>query len=141
MIIEQAVLKTLADDATIAGYVAARIYFMRAPQNTAAPYITLFKVSAPRDATLDGASGLVRGRIQVDVYAETYMGSKDIAAAVKAALVDYSGDMANSGFPYVLPSDFGVPVNGVDCDDESDYWEEENKLYHVQMDFLIWYNE
>jgi len=132
MKIEQAIRDECYGAAAIAALVIDRIYYVRAPQDVLKPYIVFSKVSAPRDNTHDGPSGLVNARFQFDCYATTYMGAKAIAAAVQSELEGYSGTMGGAG---------GVLVNGCFYDDEQDNWDEETKFYCVTQDFVMWYRE
>jgi len=82
MYIEQALQTVLSEDATVSGYVDDRIFYVKAPPKAKAPYIVFAKLSAPRDMTLTGASGLVRGRFEFECYSATYMQAKEISQAV-----------------------------------------------------------
>ena len=70
---------------------AARINFGKHPQGAALPGIVINVVSAGTTAySLDGA-GIYDARIQVDAYAETYVGVKAVERAVRARLEAYQG--------------------------------------------------
>ena len=66
------------------------------PQNAVMPAIVTDKIDDARDRTLDGASGLGRPRMQIDIYtdgttAAGYGEADRIAIAVRHALEDYAG--------------------------------------------------
>lgn len=60
-------------------------------QGTALPRIALYQVSGTEGATLDGAEGFVKGRVQVDVYGATYASALLVARQVRTTLSGYSG--------------------------------------------------
>jgi hypothetical protein len=61
-------------------------FWVRAPQGTKPPYAVLQGISGVRDYHSQGASGLVESRVQIDCYAKTYDGVKDVARCVVALL-------------------------------------------------------
>jgi len=132
MIIEQAILTLLAGTSGVTALVSNRIYYVQAPQKVDTPYIVFFKVSGNRDHTHDGATGLANPRFQVDIFGETYLSVKDVAAQVQAALQGYSGTMGGAG---------GVAVNGCFYEDENDFYGETTKLYHIAQDYILWHRE
>jgi hypothetical protein len=54
-------------------------------QGSPLPAATLFKTDGPDDVTLDGASGFVDGRVQIDCYGATLLDSSNLADAIRAA--------------------------------------------------------
>lgn len=70
--IPEFIYETLSSDPAIAGVVGARIYPLRAPQSTAAPYIVYSRVSQVPDLVMSGRCNSSRARIQIDVYGRTY---------------------------------------------------------------------
>ena len=54
------------------------------------------------------------------------------AAAVQSALQGYSGTMGGES---------GVSVGNVIYADETDLYEENTKLFHVALDFILWHKE
>jgi len=132
MLIEQALMTFLNAQSGITDLVSTRIYFRKAPQDVAKPYLVLFKVSGIREHSHDGSSHLAHPRFQLSAFATTYSEAKEIIAAVQAALQAYSGTMGGDG---------GVYVNGCFYEDESDFFETETSLYHVSADYIIWHSE
>ena len=86
MSIETTLYSTLANNATVAALVSARIYPALAPESAAFPYLTYFNVAGSRISTLPGVGDGVRKRIQINCNAETYAGSKTLGSAVIGAL-------------------------------------------------------
>lgn len=51
-----------------------------------APSVALHLIDAPPDWTLQGPSGLVQARVQIDAWAETFLEAKAVGNAAVAAL-------------------------------------------------------
>lgn len=102
-----------------------RIHFVKAIQGTAFPYIVLSKVSEQKDYSHDGASGLARPRFQVSVFGDAYVGTKLAAVEVKEAMDSWNAD----GIKF-------APLQN-----EIDLYEEDTGLYHVPLDFFLYYQD
>ena len=76
-----ALLATVAD---------GRRHWVRAPQKIRPPYVILQRIGGRAKYHMQGPSGLVSSRVQIDVYAEKYAEAKAIAAQVKALVSGYS---------------------------------------------------
>lgn len=98
---------------------ADRIYPQIAPDAAAPPYIVHQRVSANTENILDGASGLVNTRLQVDVYATTYAQAQAVAAAIDALMAGWEVQNVS-----VLSQDF---------------YEADAKLHRVATDYSIWH--
>ena len=70
--------------AALTALVSTRIYPGQAPEASTQPYIVQHQISQRRYPNLTGPSGMVRMRLQLDVFAET----RDSAMAVFAVLRD-----------------------------------------------------
>ncbi len=136
MMIEQALHTELAGATGLTALVGERIYFRKAPQDVSKPYLVFFKVSAPREHSHDGASGLVASRWQFSCFATSYKEAKDVVQQVQAELQAFSGVMGGAG---------GVYVGAAFYMDENDYYESgartESDLYHIAADYRIWHEE
>ena len=106
--------------------VDGRVFPVKAPQGTAAPYIAYLKVSNKRYYTHSGFNGVSKARIQVSCFGKTYASSKSVADQVKEALESW----ARIG-----------KVQTVFIENELDLFNEEVKTYHIPIDFLITYDE
>lgn len=104
--------------ALLAPLASGGCYPVRAPQNRPTPYIIFQVISSVPDVSLDGPTGLVRRRVQVDAYGDTYEAVKTMEQQISAA-------MAGAAFT-------NVPLMARDLD------EQETKKYRVSMDFSIW---
>ena len=132
MKIEQAILKELLADSGITSLIGERLYYVKAPQDVVKPYVAFFKASAPREYSHDGASKLAHPRFQFSCFATTYYEAKQITEAIRAAIEAFSGTMGGAG---------GVEVGHCFLINESDIYEENTKLFHVAVDYLIWHKE
>jgi hypothetical protein len=108
----------------------ARLYWVRAAQGAAKPYVTLQIISRIPDMTHAGANGLNTARLQVDCYGLTYLNAKSAARAVETRLSGYRGTSS------------GIIFDGIFKDSERDQYESDDstdKLFRVSMDFIIWH--
>ena len=60
-------------------------------QGTALPRIALYRVSGVDETTLDGRSGWLMGRVQLDIYGASYAQAIGVSRAVTSALSGYRG--------------------------------------------------
>jgi len=132
MKIEQAILKELLADSGITALIGERLHYVKAPQDVAKPYVVLLKASGPREYSHDGASELARPRFQFSCFATTYYQAKQIAEAIRSVIEAFSGTMGGDG---------GVEVGSCFYINESDIYEEDTRLFHVAVDYLIWHKE
>lgn len=70
--------------------VGQRIYALRAPQDVEPPYITWMPIVAEEMPDLDlPQHDLARARVQVDVWARSYLEAIQIAGDVREAMADH----------------------------------------------------
>jgi hypothetical protein len=112
----------LRDDPDVSALVDMRIYPDILPQNPVYPSITYFEIDPGAQYCLSGPSDLTNPQIQVDCWAVTRSGAKDLAAKVKAAI-----DGANT-FKGLLVAGRSI-------------YEDEVDVYRSSLDFSIWYKE
>lgn len=123
-------LKAHAPLTALIGTAPARVYWMRAPQNVARPYVVLQVITGLPDVAHSGPTGLVAGRVQADAYADTYGSAKAVARALAARLSGFRGTRLTTVF------------DGVFKDAERDGYEDDaspDKLFRTSQDFLIWH--
>lgn len=129
---EEALIDLLKSHAALTALIGtnpARVYWMRAPQAIARPYVVLQVVSSIPDVTHGGPSGLVGSRVQVDSYGDTYGSVKAVARAVTGRLSGFRGPRLTTTF------------DGIFKDAERDEYEDSaapDKAFRVSMDFLVW---
>lgn len=116
--------------ATLPQLVGSRIHWVLSPQKTALPRIVLYRISGVRDMHMNGPSGLVASRVQVDCISTGYASAKAVARSVEARLSGYSGTTGNIRFE-------GCFLIG-ERDDYSDT-ETPDKLFRTSLDFDIWH--
>jgi len=126
MSFESSLLTWLKNNLPLAGN---RVYAVLAPQDVSTPYIVYTLISAPRDYTHDGPSGIVEARYQFNLCAETYAGAKAMADQLRGTL---------SGFSGLFES---VTVFSAMLDTELDSHEDNADLYVIFCDYIISYKE
>ena len=72
--------------------IAPRLFWGRAPQTAPArPYVVLSRISGVPGYHMQGSDGLVSSRIQIDVYADTYIAAHNTGNAIVGVLSGYRG--------------------------------------------------
>ena len=66
-------------------------YWVRAPQKKPRPYVVLNRVGGEQNYHMQGPSGFVSSRVQIDCYADRYSDVTAVARAVKALVSGYQG--------------------------------------------------
>lgn len=76
----------LTTDGPLSPLIGTRVYPLIRPQNSPLPAIRYQVVSDPRPEHLQGYDGARVSRVQVDCFAETYIGARDVAEKAIAAV-------------------------------------------------------
>lgn len=131
MSVEKAVIAVLASDGTVTGLVSGRLYLLgNVPQTPTLPFVRVRDISTVRpDHTHDGPSGLARPRIEFRCIAGTYSGAKDLANAVREALVGFKGTSE------------GVEIGSVVSANERDDYEPDTKRHLRDLDLFVTHSE
>ena len=87
MSIESTLFATLDNDATLTGLLASRIYPGVAPDNADYPYITYQSITGEAHNRIAGAANTDRKVVQVNCWSKSYSASKEVADAVRDAIV------------------------------------------------------
>jgi hypothetical protein len=119
-------LKAYAPLTALIGTAPARVYWMRAPQNVARPYVVLQVITGLPDVAHSGPTGLVAYRVQADAYGDSYGSTKAVARALAARLTGFKATV----------------FDGVFKDAERDGYEDDaspDKLFRTSQDFIIWH--
>lgn len=136
MSIERAVYQLLKD-VPIPG---DRIYALRAPQNSPAPFVVYQRTGGNRDRHMRGVSGLVEASFQIDVYHEQYHPCRLLANNIEQAIdgvnnvtVSYGGNS---------PQDT-IKIASISCENDTDLLDQTDEpfLYRVSSDYLIMYHQ
>ena len=99
-----------------------RIYPMVAPQKTATPYVVYTKISAGKEYSHAGGASLSRDRVQISVFSTGYLAAKTVVGNIVTAMEGAATFQAS------------FKVN------EIDFYEEQTKLFHIPIDFIIWHS-
>lgn len=130
---EEALVDFMLRDAGLAALVATRINWQARPQGDALPSISLQRVSGVRDYAMQGPTGLVESRVQVDCWGSTYASALAVARSVRDLL---SGVRRNLG---------STQLQGAFIDSERHDFEKDGNaaegFHRVSMDFQIWHSE
>ena len=134
-----AVQTLLAD--TGAGTTTYRLYPNTAPQsaieNEPTSYATYFIVSGTSARHLRGPCGIGEARIQVDVYARTYILAQEIAETIRENTDGFNGEISGTNGSMTL--------RGVRLEDRRDGYEygdsSERGWHRVSLDFGMWHSQ
>ncbi|KQS86942.1 DUF3168 domain-containing protein [Rhizobium sp. Leaf383] len=86
---EEALIALLLAHADLVDLVGMKVRPGRASQTDLAPFIVVQVIDKNRAYTMKGHSGLVRSRMQIDAYADSYAQAKVIARIIEARLNGY----------------------------------------------------
>jgi len=125
--VERAIISKLLGDSSITNLVQNRIYFSEAPQGVLNAYAVINRISSPRVHSLTGPSGLVKARIQIDIYAYSAMTARTIGRAIEAIL---------DGLREIVIT---VNIQAILLLDEFDGYEEGPELKRLIQDYRVWY--
>lgn len=120
--LEKRIYAVLTGYTGVSALVGTRVYPLVLPQKCTFPAISYLRVSGGQQMNLSGYSRLEAPRIQVDAWAESYGQAKDLAAAIRAALLS--------------ATDFKVS----DISDR-DLFEDSSALFRVSTDFTVWHRD
>ena len=127
---EEALRTFLLAGTDLAALVGTRVHWVRSPQAAASPRIVLYRISGLRDMHMQGPSGLIASRVQVDCIGASYGSAKTVARAAEARLSGFSGSAG------------GITFQGCFLIGERDDFEDTDtpdKLFRTSLDFNIWH--
>jgi len=132
MSVEKATRSILTGDGTVSGLVSTRVYPIKRPQGTALPAVTYELAAETMTDALEDQGALKRARVSVQSMAATYGGVKALAAAVRSALVNYTGTTQ------------GAAIDSYREETLNDLSEDRNPgsdegTYRIVADYVIWY--
>lgn len=126
----------LLEDSTIATLVGTRIYPKVLPQGRRDTSLVYNRISMVGDHHMQGASGLVSVRMQLDAWAETADQAYELAAAVKYRIDGYRGPMSSVESPPQV-----VDVQGVFFQTARDDVDADRHLFRESWDYMLHYGE
>lgn len=132
--IQEGLFAYLSANAGVAALAGSRIYPLVIPQqsyreDSRMPCIVYSQDSATRQKLFDGQSALVDAGFTIDCYAPAHADAHALAAAVRAALVDYAGAMG------------AVTVRAVFFEGQLELADLEPGLFRVSQNWTVWYVE
>jgi len=133
MIID-AIDSLLINNSSITDLVGNRIYSQVREQSAGLPAITYQVISGIRNHDMSGPNGLVEGRVQINCFAATILGSLQLAAIVRAALSGFKGGSAGVEIECMLLGDQG-DLPAIEPGNEA------MNLFGQMMDFYVLYKE
>ena len=125
---EEQIRAALLASSGVTALVAGRVNFGAHPQGEPLPALVLTTVSDVSDHTLSAPDGTPEARVQVDAYAPTYAGAKQLSRAVRAVMDGYSGGAIQGAF---LASARDSREGGTN---------EAERPFRVSMDFMVRYS-
>ena len=124
-------LQTIAAVTTL---VSTRIYAMTAPNSAAYPFVIITRVSSDHQHHVTDSAGLVRDRLQLNIFAATAISLNNVCEALRNALDTYAGAMgATTVRDCKLEDETDDSTAPSDGSDES--------IYSTRQDYFIWRNE
>lgn len=128
---EEALRAGLLADAGMAARVGTRVTWVRRPQASALPAVTLQVISAERDRSQAGQTGLGMVRVQADCWGATYEDAKRTAREVEHAALALS-----------RTTRAGVRFQTIVVDSERDGFDagEDGRTdtFRTTLDLLVW---
>jgi hypothetical protein len=127
--IRKALRSFLLADAAIVAVIVDRVYALRIPQGIKSSSIVVTRISGPGDYHLQGPSGLMSARIQVDAWATTADAATTLANLVKDRLDGYRGTVGTGGNI--------ITVHGVFVADLREDYDDDAELYRSGRDYFV----
>lgn len=137
--IESAIVHELGKDAALAALIGSRISPNHAGQDQAMPRLVYRIVSREGVRRIqDGPRNLVRVRLQLDVYSDTFSEVISVSDRVRRLLDGLSGTLGPSGSTVVVDS-----IALEDHDDQAERAQDggAGTIHRRSMDFMIWHRE
>lgn len=123
--IEAAPVALLTADTAIDALIDGRIHPSKLVQSEPFPAITYLRVSTPRIRSHSGPSGLAHARVQINCWAETWTGARDLADLVRMRLDGWKGVAG------------GVRIGGIQLDSERDDFDPDRSVQRVIHDYIV----
>jgi hypothetical protein len=92
--IEDAIFTRGSTFGGLTALIGTRLYYVQAPQNAVAPYVTYQMVSDPREHAMGADPGVAHPRFQFSSWAKTNSAAKDISLQLIACYSRWRGVVA-----------------------------------------------
>lgn len=119
--IHGAIVALLAADNAVAALVSNRIYPVRMPINATYPAISIHEISGNEDHV----TGHKHNRYQVSCWSTSFSQVQSMKEAVIDCLQRYKGIAS------------GNKIKQISFEGSMDLYEEETKIYHIPLDFIV----
>jgi hypothetical protein len=107
------------------------VYWVQRPQTSLLPSVVLYRISNIPDYTMDGPSGLIESRVQMDTFAKSYAEAKNTSRILINNISGFHGTIGDTKF------------NLVSIDGERDIYDasenDAERFYRVSVDLLIYH--
>lgn len=131
----EAVLRNaLVTTTATSSVVSAKVYPIVAPAAATLPFVTYRRAGIRRQQTLTGPMGVPQVTVELDVYASTYEGARDLADRCRSVLDGYGGTFDNTEVKHVSLEneiDDFVTLAGADMP----------PVYSVKQTYDVWWQE
>ena len=131
----EAVLRNaLVTTTAVSTLISSRVYPVLAPASAAMPFVTYRRAGIRRQQTLTGPMGVPQVTVEVDIYATTYEGARDLADKCRVVLDGYGGTFDNTEVKQVSlenEQDDFVTLSGADMP----------PVYSVKQTYDVWWQE
>jgi hypothetical protein len=117
----------LKGDPGLTAVVNGRVYPVILPQGATLPALVYSEVHGQQALTLGNDKGFTDALFQISCMASSYLDSKTLAKALRAALQGYAGTMGST------------VVQGAFEESERDSYNAETKEYRTDLDFRIFH--
>lgn len=136
MTLSAAIYNILINDDTITDVIgvspSAKLYLSELPQDPVFPAVVMSEISSLRESTLQGPTGYVHARLQIDSLSVTASGSKGLSDLIRVALNGKRfirngckiGSIILQSIRDVVSLDIDVSI-----------------IYNSTSDYIIWYLE
>lgn len=121
----------LLADPAIAAIIGVRIFANVIPQEEPRASVVVSTISGRGDHHMEGPTGLVRPRLQIDAWAPDDDVATTLANLVRDRIDGFSGVMGEG--------DAAITVQGVFLTDERSGYDDETKLYRLGRDYFVNY--
>lgn len=129
MELEAALQQFLTTFPSVTAIVDTRIYPLKMPQNVRMPAATYQTVSDRTIQSHDGTSNFAYTRIRFMCWGRTFEDARELARAIKGALVGYRGMMGARW------------IGSIRADNELNSYNEQTKMFDYMSDYIIGHNE
>lgn len=127
--IENSLLSYLSAQPALTALIGTRLTPGFVKEGDPLPAVAYFRVSTPREESLDGPAGLAWPRFQFSIYGNDYPKVMAVAEVIRLALAGYHGTMGD------------MTIREITTEGERDSYDPESLSFHRSIDFIIAHEE